>query len=65
MVEKTGGVVLWANRIGIFPKYGSGWYGVHIARQDYTGVNSNNYIPFMKKAYLNLKNKFLFITRNI
>lgn len=49
MVEAAGGVVLWANRIGIFPTYGSGWYAVHIARADYPFVNS---IPLQKPPFL-------------
>jgi len=32
LVERAGGSVIWSNEIGRFPEFGSGWYGIHIAR---------------------------------
>jgi SAM-dependent methyltransferase len=33
MISKAGGKIVWAQEIGRFPKFGSGWYGVHIQRR--------------------------------
>ena len=30
MVVQAGGDIVWASRIGLFPEYGTGWYGVNI-----------------------------------
>jgi SAM-dependent methyltransferase len=38
MVERAGGIVIGAKRIGLFPSYNSCWYMVHIARPDYQGL---------------------------
>jgi hypothetical protein len=40
LVSQAGGDIIWANRIGLFPNYGSGWYAIHIVRPDYLHVNS-------------------------
>ncbi|HUW17755.1 MAG TPA: methyltransferase domain-containing protein [Sedimentisphaerales bacterium] len=33
-VEKAHGRILWVDKIGDFPEWNSGWYGVHIVRHD-------------------------------
>lgn len=38
IVERAGGMVIGAKRIGLFPLYNSCWYMVHIARLDHQGL---------------------------
>ncbi len=40
LVQSAGGAVVWANRIGMFPNYRSGWYALHIVRPDFPHINS-------------------------
>lgn len=40
LVSQAGGDIIWANRIGLFPQYDSGWYAIHIVRLDYPFANS-------------------------
>lgn len=35
LVDASGGQIVWADRIGMFPEYGSAWYAVHITRPDF------------------------------
>jgi SAM-dependent methyltransferase len=40
IVNQTGGSIVWASRIAIFPEQGAGWYAVHIVRPDYPLPNT-------------------------
>jgi len=42
LVQAAGGVVVWANRIGMYPDYRSGWYAIHIVRPDFPFVSSES-----------------------
>lgn len=40
LVQGAGGVVVWAERIGMYPDYRSGWYALHIVRPDFPFINA-------------------------
>ena len=40
LVNQAGGRVVWAKRIGYFPAFGSGWYGLHIVGPNYPYIHS-------------------------
>lgn len=40
LVQSAGGTVVWAERIGMYPNYRSGWYALHIVRTDFPSINS-------------------------
>jgi hypothetical protein len=40
LIQNAGGIVVWAERIGMYPDYRSGWYALHIVRPDFPSVNS-------------------------
>ncbi|MHC4570808.1 MAG: tetratricopeptide repeat protein [Planctomycetota bacterium] len=42
LVEETQGKILWVNKIGNFPEYNIGWYGVHIVKKDGSDAMSAN-----------------------
>ena len=33
LIAKAGGQIAWAEPIGAFPAFGSGWYGIHIRKR--------------------------------
>lgn len=40
LIQSAGGTVVWADRIGMFPEYRSGWYALHIVSPDFPYVTS-------------------------
>jgi len=39
LVEKAQGKIAWIDKIGYFPEHGTGWYGVHIVKNNSLSVN--------------------------
>jgi tetratricopeptide (TPR) repeat protein len=48
LVEKTHGRIIWINKIGNFPEWNCGWYGIHI-------VKSNEGNPLLQNCSLDNK----------
>lgn len=38
-VDKVGGQIVWASKIGEFPDFGVGWYGIHIVKKGIKYLN--------------------------
>lgn len=57
IVQAAGGMVVWANRIGVFPQHGSGWYAIHIVRSDYPAISSvaTSKLSFINKLRLHFR----------